>query len=167
MNCQGQDQREALWQTYGSELNYLLNGKKKVSWSQLELDQVLTLVIEYGKWFGAAVYVDEETICDTVSSFKMQVLWHLIQIHNKMTKPNKKQHKALLYCGLFLETFQPSASCLISYHMWSDITCLILEFLVAYLGLLITSLHLCWSCPANELAREQNHVILIAFPVSQ
>lgn len=52
---------ERLQQTYGGELNYLLNEKMKYSWSQLELDQILTLVIEYGKWFEAAVYVDEET----------------------------------------------------------------------------------------------------------
>lgn len=42
--------RGPLQQTYGSELNYLLNEKIKYSWSQLELDQVLTLVIEYGEW---------------------------------------------------------------------------------------------------------------------
>ena len=29
----------------------------------------------------AAVYIDEETICDTGSFFKMQVLWRFIQIH--------------------------------------------------------------------------------------
>lgn len=51
---------ERLQQTYGGELNYLLNEKMEYPWSQLELDQILTLVTEYGKRFGAAVYVDEE-----------------------------------------------------------------------------------------------------------
>lgn len=38
--------REPLQQTYGCKLDYLFNAKIKYSWSQLELDQVLTLVIE-------------------------------------------------------------------------------------------------------------------------
>ena len=82
-SCQGQNQRTTpvnIWQWI--ELSFKWK-KKKNPWSQLELDQVLTLVIEYGKWFGAAVYVDEETICDTGSFLKMQVLWHLTQIHTK------------------------------------------------------------------------------------
>lgn len=58
---QGQHQRTAPGKHMAVNSIIFLNGKIKYSWSQLELDPVLALVIEYGKWFGAAVYVAEET----------------------------------------------------------------------------------------------------------
>lgn len=57
--CPGQDQTTTpanIWQWIKLSFKW----KTKYSWSQLELGQVLSLVIEYGKWFGAAVNVDEE-----------------------------------------------------------------------------------------------------------
>lgn len=57
----GQHQRTAPGKHMAVNSIIFLNGKIKYSWSQLELDPVLALIIEYGKLFGDEVYVAEET----------------------------------------------------------------------------------------------------------